>query len=74
MANVDLLSVARGDTPAALALRNVRLIDVWAGEIVETDILIQGTQIAALGRGYAAVREIDLGGRYVCPGLIDFIG
>ncbi len=71
MANVDLLSVARGDTPASLALRNARLVDVWAGEIVETDILVQGSQIAALGKGYAAQREIDLQGRYVCPGLID---
>jgi adenine deaminase len=67
----DLLAVARGDTPASLALRRARLVDVWAGEIVETDIILQGAQIAALGRGYAADHEIDLQGRYVCPGLID---
>lgn len=71
MANIDLLAAARGDIPAELALRNARLVDVWAGEIVETDIVVHAGKIAALGRGYPAVQEIDLQGRYVCPGLID---
>ncbi|MBE0691250.1 MAG: adenine deaminase [Anaerolineae bacterium] len=67
----DLLAAARGDKPAHLALRNARLINVWSGEIYTTDIIIHQGQIAALGAGYAAEHEIDLGGRYVCPGFID---
>lgn len=67
----DRLAVARGDNPADLALRNAQLVNVWTGEIYPTDILIQGSHIAALGRGYAAAREIDLKGRYLCPGFID---
>jgi adenine deaminase len=47
------------------------LVNVWSGEIYPTDILIQGSHVAALGQGYAAQREIDLKGRYVCPGFID---
>ncbi|MCL4250950.1 MAG: adenine deaminase [Anaerolineae bacterium] len=71
MSLVDLLAVARGDKPAERALRNARLINVWSGEIYTTDILIDDGQIAALGAGYAADEDIDLGGRYVCPGFID---
>ncbi|MCC6613221.1 MAG: adenine deaminase [Anaerolineae bacterium] len=67
----DLLFAARGEKPVQLALRNARLVNVWSGEIYTTDILIHQGQIAALGTGYAAEHEIDLGGRYVCPGFID---
>jgi adenine deaminase len=71
MSLVDRLAVARGDKPATLALRNVRLVNVWAGEIYSTDVIVQGSHIAAVGAGYAAEQEIDLKGRYLCPGFID---
>ncbi|MBZ0276720.1 MAG: adenine deaminase, partial [Anaerolineae bacterium] len=71
MTLVDRLAAARGDKPASLILRNVRLVNVWTGEIYPTDIVIEGTHIAAVGEGYTAEREIDLQGRYVCPGFID---
>jgi adenine deaminase len=71
MGLVDRLAVARGDVPATLALRNAQLVNVWTGEIYPTDIVIQGSHIAAVGQGYAAAQEIDLKGRYVCPGFID---
>jgi adenine deaminase len=63
--------VARGDEPADLALRNGKLINVYTGEIYETDILIAEDKILALGPGYEAQEEIDLSGRYVAPGFID---
>jgi adenine deaminase len=71
MTIVDRLAVARGDFPADLALRNARLINVWSGEIYQTDIIVHNERIVALGSGYQAKREIDLSGRYVCPGFID---
>jgi adenine deaminase len=71
MSLVDRLAVARGEIPADLALRNAQLVNVWSGEIHPTDILIQGARIAAVGSGYRAKYEIDLQGRYVCPGFID---
>lgn len=71
MSLVDRLAAARGDKPATLALRNVRLVNVWAGEIYSTDVIVQGSHIAAVGAGYAAEQEIDLKGRYLCPGFID---
>jgi adenine deaminase len=65
------LSIARGDQSADLALRNGRVINVFTGEIVETDVAIAGDQIVGVGPDYEAQEEIDLGGRYVCPGLVD---
>ncbi len=67
----NFLSIARGDEPADLALRNGRVINVFTGEIIETDVAIAGNHIVGLGADYEAKEEIDLGGRYVCPGLID---
>ncbi len=65
------LSIARGDEPADLALRNGRVINVFSAEIIETDVAISGDTIVGVGPGYEAREELDLGGRYVCPGLID---
>ncbi len=67
----DFLPRARGDEPADLILRNGRVINVFTGEIIETDIAIAGDTIVGVGSDYEAAEEIDLGGRYVCPGLID---
>ncbi|RLC63266.1 MAG: adenine deaminase, partial [Chloroflexi bacterium] len=65
------LPVARGDEPADLLLRNGRVVNVFTGEIVGADVAIAGDVIVGVGPGYEAGEEIDLGGRYVCPGLID---
>jgi adenine deaminase len=65
------LPIARGDEPADVLLRNGRVVNVFTGEIIEADIAIAGDTIVGVGPGYEAKEEIDLGGRYVCPGLID---
>lgn len=67
----DLIAVARGDAPADLILRNVRLVNVFSGEIEPSDIVIKRSRVAALGKGYEAGEVVDLQGRYVCPGFID---
>jgi adenine deaminase len=66
-----LLPIARGDEPADLVLRNGRVINVFTGEIVEAEVAIAGEHIAGVGEIYDGRQEFDLGGRYVCPGLID---
>jgi adenine deaminase len=71
MTLVDRIAVARGDTPAQLALRNAQLVNVWSGEIYATDIIVDGEYIVAVGTGYRANQEIDLRGRFVCPGFVD---
>lgn len=68
---MDRVAAARGDAPADLILRNAKLVNVLSGEIENTDIVIKRSRVVALGPGYEAVEEIDLAGRYVCPGFID---
>ena len=71
MSIVDRLAAARGDVAADLVLRNGQLVNVISGEIYPTDIVIHDRHVVALGEGYHAVREVDLAGMYVAPGLID---
>ncbi len=67
----ELIRVARGDAPADLVLRNAQLVNVYSGEIYPTDVAIHSARIAGIGPGYVGLREIDLNGSYLAPGLID---
>jgi adenine deaminase len=67
----SLLSVARGDEPADLVLRNGRIVNVFSGEIEQADIAIQVDRIAGIGANHRGKREVDLQNAYVAPGLID---
>ena len=64
------ISVARGEEPADLLLKNARMVNVLSGEIHPADIAVYGGKVVGFG-AYQASQEIDLGGRYVCPGLMD---
>lgn len=66
-----LIRVARGEEPAELLLKNARVVNVFSGEIEETGVAITHSRIVGLGNDYPAQRVVDLGGRYVAPGLID---
>lgn len=52
-----------------LVIRNGTL--VTAQDTFAADIAVNGEQIAALGHGFSARREIDAKGLYVLPGAID---
>ncbi len=67
----QIVRVARGDEPADLVLRNARLVNVFSGEIVPTDVAIVHSRVVAVGNGYDARETVDLAGAYVAPGLID---
>jgi adenine deaminase len=71
MTRASLLEVARGDAPADLLLRNCRVVNVFTGEVEGADVALHEGLVAGLGPGYSAEREVDLGARYLCPGLID---
>ena len=66
-----LLAAARGDEPADLLLHNARIVNVFTGLVEQNDIAIWRDSIAGIGPSYKALQEIDLGGAYVTPGLID---
>ncbi|MDZ4771355.1 MAG: adenine deaminase [Chloroflexota bacterium] len=71
MTRAHRIAVARGDIPADLILRGGQLVNVLAGEIHTTDIVIADGHVVALESGYAGHEVIDLAGRFVCPGFID---
>jgi adenine deaminase len=66
----QIIKIARGDEPADTLLQNGKIINVFTGEIIETDIAIAHSRIVGLGH-YEARHSVDLRGRYVAPGLID---
>ena len=62
--------VTRGLRKAEFVLKNARIVNVFTREILKGDIAIEDGLISGIG-SYEGKREIDLEGRYVCPGLID---
>ncbi len=64
------LRVARGNQLAELVLKEVRVVDVYSGEIFLTDLAINRGYIIGWG-SYKGIEERNLHGRYVVPGLID---
>jgi adenine deaminase len=70
-----LLSVARGDTPPDVLIKNVRILDLINGGIIEnTSIAISGKYIAGTGPEYLnsqAHTIIDANNNIAVPGFID---
>jgi adenine deaminase len=67
----ELISVARGEIPADLLLKNARIVNTFIGEIEQADVAIYGDRIAGVG-DYVKAREIiDLQGKFLAPGLIN---
>jgi adenine deaminase len=67
----ELISVARGQTPADLLLKNARIINTFVGEIEQGNVAICGDRVAGVG-DYDRAREIiDLEGAFLAPGLIN---
>ena len=67
----ELISVARGQAPADLVLKNARIINTFVGEIEQGDVAIYGDRIAGVGDYDKAKDIIDLQGRFLAPGLIN---
>ncbi len=68
---IDILPVARGDVPADLLIKNARLVNVFSGEIENTNIAIYRKRVAGIGDYTEGKEVLDLHGAYVVPGLID---
>lgn len=67
---IEMTKVAMGGKKADLVLKNCSIVNVFNGKIEKGDIAIYKSFIAGMGE-YEGVSEIDLEGRYVCPGFID---
>lgn len=62
---------ARGLCKIDMVLRRARLVNVFSGEIHETEIGIHQGHFVGIGHFQEAETELDLDGKYVVPGLID---
>lgn len=69
--NNRILTVALGNDPADLVLKNGRVVDVVTESIYEGDIAIVDGLIAGVGHYDKAKKIIDLQGAYVTPGFIN---
>ena len=65
------IKVARGEEPADLLFKNVRVVNVFNSEIEEASVAVCDGVIAGVGDYSDAKEIIDFGGRYLVPGLID---
>jgi adenine deaminase len=65
-----LVDVAAGRKKAELVIKNVKVVDVYSGGLIDGDIAVVNGTIAGVG-SYSGEREIDGEGMYAAPGLID---
>ena len=66
-----LISVAKGEKPADLLLKNARIINTFIGDIEQDNVAIYGDTIAGVGDYDKAKEIINLQGSYLAPGLIN---
>lgn len=69
-----VLSVARGDQVADVLFKNVKILDLVNGEIIDSAIVLSGKTIAGIGLEYSeakALNVIDAKGFIAVPGFID---
>ena len=68
----DRIQIARGETPAALLIKNTSIFHLTTGETEQADIAIDKDGIiAGIGTGYTGERVIDAAGMTAVPGFID---
>ena len=66
----EMILAARGDLAPDLVLKNARIVNVFTKEIESGDVAIKDGYIVSIGE-FDGEEEIDIGGRIICPGLID---
>jgi len=67
-----LLAVARGGAPADRLIHGARVINVYSGEILDSNVAISGGRIAYVGPRRLAARDVlDATGLYLTPGWIE---
>jgi adenine deaminase len=69
--NNRLIQVAKGELPADLLMANARIVNVFNGEIEAGNVAICGDRIAGVGDYRQGKQTMDLGGKYIAPGLIN---
>ncbi|MDY7036673.1 MAG: amidohydrolase family protein, partial [Thermodesulfobacteriota bacterium] len=65
------IKAARGEILSDLVLKKGRVVNVFSGEIQESDVAVYDGFIVGLGPDYHGSEEINLQEKWVTPGLID---
>jgi adenine deaminase len=65
------IAAARGEREADLVLRGGCVVNVFSAEVERTDVAVDDGVVVGVGEGYRGREEVDVSGRYICPGLID---
>ncbi|MBN1520416.1 MAG: adenine deaminase [Spirochaetales bacterium] len=72
MLKSDYIAVARGRTPADLNLTHCRVVDFFRGRVLdEATVSVYRGYVVGVNDGLKAAETRDLGGAYLCPGLVD---
>jgi len=66
----DVIKVAKGEAPCDLVLKGGEIVNVLSGEIYAADVGIFDGQVVGIG-DYKGREEVDIRGKFVCPGFID---
>lgn len=66
----EMILAARGDLVPDLVLKNARIVNVFTNDIEPGDVAVKDGYIVGIGE-YEGKEEIDIGGKVICPGLID---
>ena len=66
-----LIPAARGLVPADIVYRNAEIFDAFSCTWEHNDLAVKDGIIVGIGSGYRGVRERNLSGAYLVPGLID---
>jgi len=64
------LAVARGEQAAELLFKNARVVNVFSGEIHQTNVAVDDERVIGFG-DYEAREVVDLDGAYLSPGFIE---
>jgi adenine deaminase len=66
------ISFAKGHERVDLVVKNAKIVNVFSGEIHQTDVAIADGIFVGFGEeGYNTKKLYDAQGRFMCPGLID---
>lgn len=67
---IKRIRTASGEEPADLVIKNGKVVDVFGGGLLDTDVAITGGMIVGLGH-YQGKKTLDARGKIISPSLID---
>ncbi len=67
----NIIPVALGNKKADVLIKNAKVLNVFSGNIEETNVALYKKRIAGIGDYNEADKIIDLKGMYLLPGFID---